>query len=255
MATLDELFAMPAEEVRYEILVPLLERHLLSLNEEGKIAEEPVFRASGIGYCGRALLYKLRGEPDTKTPQEFFTLNVGTALHELIQGYIKQIVGLGISLEEEITCEELPMCPGHYDYVLKIGKKKYLLEIKTCNVEAYQNLCLRPYPYDAHKKQATIYMNALGIDETIFLYVNKNTRLLKEFEKENPGYNPIFLEIHYKYDSKLFNDRKEFVEGLIQHFKDNTSPDYKRIAQCVWCKFADKCKADRKQQKKEEKNV
>lgn len=256
MKSLEELFGAPAKKEateRREIFAPLLAKAIEAANtKEVPQAEEAVFRASGLGYCGRFIIYKLRGYTDKKTAQEALTLEFGTAIHEILQRYISGMKEF-VTMEEEVSIEGINNTNGHFDGILNIGKKRYLLEIKSSNVEAFQRLSLRPIPYDAHKKQANFYMKALDIEETIFLYVNKNGKLLADFERANPDVNPLFLEILYKREEKLHEENKNFVEYLTKCYKDGIMPEYKRVSQCTWCNFADQCKEDRKTERKAKK--
>lgn len=235
------------------IFIPILEEAMAKANPEHPYnGEEPVFRASSLGYCLRKQLYKLKGYTEEKTAKEHFTLNLGTVVHEMLQKYIAEYTTIGISSEETIQLEELKYRTGHYDYLVKIAGKKYLLEIKTSNVEAYQRLALRPIPYAKHKRQATFYMKALGVTEAIFLYVNKNGSLLADFAKENPDVHPVFLEVYYKLEEKLHKENVNENNELIEHFRNGTLPPYVAVSECSYCpaSIKDQCKKDRKIERK-----
>lgn len=252
---LEEIFNQPAEErtfTREEIFVPLLKQIIEQENNpDPEPSEEAVFRASGLGYCGRATLYKLLGLPEGKTYGEVLTLEFGTQIHEIVQKYVKMLDGVFISMEDEIRVDGVENVSGHYDGLVEINGKRYLIEFKSSNVEAYQRLIQRPIPYDAHKKQSTFYMKALGVDEVIFVYINKNGKLLADFEKANPDAPPVFLEIRYKFDEELYNEIISKVEDLTNHFKNGTMPEYKRVSQCSWCSFSAQCAIDRKKESAE----
>lgn len=244
---------MPAkQEMDRAILTPMLEQLILERNKEERVQnKEKLFRASSLGYCDRQVLYKLKGLEDEKTGIEYFTLNLGTAVHEVLQAYIAGS-SMAISSEDEITVEEIPNTTGHYDYLLQIGEKRVLLEIKTCNVEAFERLALRPLPYESHKLQATFYMLSLEVDDAIFLYVNKNGMLTSKFARENPGIHPLFLEIPYKLEQKCVDKIVEITYRRKHHYDTDTMPEYKAISQCTYCpaKIKDQCKIDRKLEKK-----
>jgi CRISPR/Cas system-associated exonuclease Cas4 (RecB family) len=215
------------------------------------------FRASSLGSCQRQILYKLTGDyPEEKTAREVMTLNLGTAVHEVLQEYIKRIPGF-VSMEDTVRFPEVVNTDGHYDGLIVINGKRYLLEIKTSNVEAYQRLVSRPVPYMKHQMQATFYMKALDVEETIFLYVNKNGMFVGDFAKMYPDANPYFLEIRYKLNPKIHELNVEFAKSLEMHYNDGTLPAYKKNSSCDYCPLAikEKCKSDRKVERRAAKEV
>jgi len=258
---LEDLFSATPSKREYEkpkdILIPIIQDILEKENLiEYEAKDEPIFRASGIGYCERATLYKMQGYQDIKKFNEVCMLNLGTAMHEVLQGYLKKVPGLVLSMEDELKSDEMPVT-AHQDGVLNINGKKYLLEIKTCNVTAFQILTMYPKPYNSHKNQVTMYMKMLGVTDTIFLYVNRNAMFTPEFDKEYKGhtFNPVFLEIHYKFDDNLYSEIKDKVSSMIEHFTNGTMPLYeKRLSECGRCQFLEQCKLDRKEDRKREKN-
>lgn len=251
---LDDLFNLPGTykkpEPPKQILVPRLAKLMESENRKlVPPAQEPVFRASGLGYCPRYTLYSFGGYEDAKTYQEVFTLNQGTKIHDIIQEYLKKDPNLLLALEDEITNGDIPFTNGHFDGLLNIDGEKYLLEIKSQHVEAYQRMCLLRQPYKAHIRQAHFYMRALNVDKVIFLYVNSNKKLLEDFAKENPDVNPVFCEIVYNFDEAVYSEIKDSVDSLVTHFRNKTKPVYKTVSQCSWCQFREKCLRDNEEEK------
>lgn len=256
MSSLGDLWSAPAkyvEQVVYKpIFIPIMEE---IISKESKQiypkSDEPVFRASGLGSCPRLTLYKLRGlveeERDAKSS---ITLDLGTAVHEILQGYLNKHGALD-SMEETVSTPEVINTTGHYDGVVTIDGVRYLIEFKTTNVEAYQRLALKPIPWKKHQQQATFYMKSLNVDTCLFVYINRNLALLSEFEKNNPHVNPVFLEVPFKYTQTLLDQNAEETRALTEHFNKGTLPKYERNSTCEYCPDATKerCKVDRKLEK------
>lgn len=255
---INDLFEMPAAKQqrsnnqRSDLIVSRLEKFIEESNYRVfEPKDEPVFRASSAGSCPRSLIYGLKGYTDDKKASSWFILNTGTVLHELIQKYLEPIIE---SMEDRVESDELPL-NGHYDGIVNINGKRFLLEIKTVNVENYQRLLIFEQISGLYKKQATIYMHILGLKKCIFLFVNKNNKLTNEFEKqyESDKFNPVFHEIVFEYDEKMYEELKVELQNVIEHFKNGTLPEYKRVGKCNYCDFASKCKEDRELDKAKKK--
>ena len=121
---------------RNNILIPILTQQMRDENKRTyKKADDATFRASGIGGCSRKMMYQLLGYDSEPDHLSVFTLQQGTIIHEMIQGYLQRS-GIIESLEEELNI--LPQLKGHYDGVIQINGERYLLEIKTINHQAYE---------------------------------------------------------------------------------------------------------------------
>jgi hypothetical protein len=257
---LGDLWDAPAQKIEYNIykpiFVPILENTIAKQTKRVyPKSEEPAFRASGLGSCPRLTLYKLRGVVEEEyEAKSAITLDMGTAVHEILQNYLTKD-GLLDSLEETVSTEEVVNTTGHYDGVITIDNKRYLIEFKTTNVEAYQRLATKPIPWKKHQQQATFYMKALGVDVCLFVYINRNLALLSDFEKANPDVNPVFLEVPFKYDPKLLEKNAEENQALTNHFYAGTLPKYERNSTCDYCpsETKERCKIDRKLEKAAEK--
>ena len=80
----------------------------------------------------------------------------------------------------EVTVEDKEhKLKGHPDgIIVKSEKREYVLEIKTMNTFKFQKL---REAEPGHVMQAGLYSYMLGIDNTVFLYYDKNSQNLKEF--------------------------------------------------------------------------
>lgn len=249
-------------------LISSLEQGILDANVV-KQESPTMFRASSIGGCDRKQVYKLLGiEEDDISTDSFMIMNVGTIYHTLIQGYLKDCLE---SLEERVYFHP-ELLSGSYDGILKgelfpDGKRR-LLEVKTTGYEHYERLCKMPKMLsNKYKIQATMYMECLGIEETVFLFINRNVALREEFKKENPDQHPFLLEIIYKKDPAMVAKLHEKIhnnKSLIDNYRERLAlgpvsedemfeflPPRETQNDCNYCSFNEsgRCKADHEKQK------
>lgn len=159
------------------------------------------YKPSGISGCERAMYYMMNGvQPDGATQDANLCgiCESGTARHEDLQNYVMKMKDWGIECEwvdvkeyldnnrganlskytevvkqqgNETKCfnSEMNMrflCDG----IIKYKGEYYILEIKTETAMKFGHKDAHP----EHKKQATCYSLALGIDKVIFLYENRD---------------------------------------------------------------------------------
>ena len=209
-------------------------------------SKEATFRASGVGGCQRKMMYALLGYDNNPDHVSVFTLEQGTLIHEMIQGYLQR-AGVIESLEEELQI--LPQLKGHYDGVLNINGERYLLEIKTINHVAYERVSKYNTVYNKYILQAHCYMKALDIDKCLFLFVNKGHTVSEEFAENNPDIDKLFHEIEVKFDNKVWEEIETKISDLTIHFENKTMPPMKKVSECSYCSFRDQCYSDWEKEK------
>lgn len=232
----------PFAPIKKKKLLPVLINQMSE--ESAKIyppAKEPTFRASGVGGCQRKMMYKLLGYEERHDHVSAFTLQQGTLVHEMIQGYLQR-AGVIESLEEELNI--LPNLNGHYDGVIILDGERYLLEIKTINHIAYERVAKYNTVYKKYLLQAHCYMKALGLKKAIFLFVNKSHTLSDEYKVENPDIDPLFHEIEIKFDNKVWQEVEDKIGELVQYFENRMMPAVKKVSECSYCNFREKCQSD-----------
>ena len=147
-------------------------------------AEAKIHPSSLRNSCSRAVYYELSGvEPsnpenrsiDAKLQRIFDT---GTWWHTYIQNLLDKS-GILIGREVSVVCKKRKI-NGKGDGIVKFPstRKKILLEIKSINSFAFGRL---GKPVEDHLYQGTIYADVLGLEEIIFLYINKDTCEFKEY--------------------------------------------------------------------------
>lgn len=198
------------------------------------VAEVPhrTFAASSFR-CERWSWFRLRGsKPEVSTVDKDlnFTADIGTACHRIIQNNLKDMLKenwipvndhihsidfsydynieeSGDGLESLIEIKEPPIrfaCDG----IIKIKDTKYLLEIKTSEYIAWNDL-VSPKPH--HIDQVKCYATLLQLPNVLFLYQDRQYGGLKCFE----------IKISAA-DMKVVNDRFYRVLDLA---KKNLAPD------------------------------
>ena len=227
---------------RNNILIPILTQQMRDENKRTyKKADDATFRASGIGGCSRKMMYQLLGYDSEPDHLSVFTLQQGTIIHEMIQGYLQRS-GIIESLEEELNI--LPQLKGHYDGVIQINGERYLLEIKTINHQAYERVSKYNVIYNKYILQAHCYMKALNLSKCLFLFVNKGHMLTEEFATENPHIDPVFHEIELSFDQEIWNEIESKLGLLTEQFNLGVMPPAKKVSECAYCQFAEQCKQD-----------
>jgi len=214
-------------------------------------AKEPAFRASGVGGCQRKMMYKLLGYDERHDHVSVFTLQQGTLVHEMIQNYLQR-AGVIESLEEELQI--LPNLKGHYDGVIQLEGERYLLEIKTINHVAYERVSKYNTVYKKYLLQAHCYMKALDLKKAIFLFVNKGHTISDEFKADNPDIDPLFHEVEIHFDKKIWAEVEEKLGELVKYFDTKTMPPAKKVSECAYCNFKDKCWSDWASEKEQKKS-
>jgi len=71
----------------------------------------------------------------------------------------------------------------------------------------------------------------------------------EEFAKENPHIDPVFHEIELKYDEKIWQEIEDKLSLLTEQFKLGIMPPAKKVSECSYCQFAEKCQQDWKEEK------
>lgn len=152
----------------------------LSYDGSGKTFLHP---SSFMEECERKLFYDLTDTEYSNPPapiepslQRIF--DFGTIVHVYIQYHLWRA---GVLTEAEAAAVRVDRrVHGKADGILVFerGGKEIMLEVKTANEFSYSKA--RRSPFKKHLNQATVYANSLGIDQILFVYVNKNTSEVTE---------------------------------------------------------------------------
>lgn len=191
------------------------------------------YHPSQLGQCLRKMWFDVKKAPKDgeETAEDLFkshlVFEMGTYAHVLFQNLCERS---GILEQREVAIiDPKNRILGHGDGVLKIGGRRYLLEIKTINARGFTELGA---PKDAHKMQMTAYMKSLGLDAAIIIYIDKDGSRVKEFV--------------YDYDAAYWRDVvKARISIFFDSVRDNTMPDREGSnpskMPCNYCPFRRIC--------------
>jgi CRISPR/Cas system-associated exonuclease Cas4 (RecB family) len=228
--------------------------------EDEKNSRKPsqTYKPSSMN-CIRNMYYQVTGtDPDT-TGGSNYTLvgicNSGTDIHIRTQTAIESMKSNGIDCEyidvaqfvkqrklkdleiKEKTGMETKlyhkklnmsfMCDG----IIKYKNHYYILEVKT---ETSSKWWSREGVDEKHYKQGTAYSIAFGIDEVIFLYINRDVLDMKTF---------LFVPTDEMKEELIgtIEECDEYVKKLITPPK----PDNVLKKTCEFCSYRERCRKER----------
>ena len=225
--------------------------------ESGKT--EMVFRVSGLPMCERRQVYNALGfeKKQSGDVEGEFTLNVCTAIHELIQdqlmsaGIIKEMRDKsGNPTEVEIKIPELRIS-GHCDgqYFTENGDLG-IFEFKTSNNIGFASTVRynKGKPTKKHAEQVNFYAGALNAKEWSVLVWNKNGIVPSEHEeyfKEN-NLNQHFAIYTLPFNQELFvlsiEKLKRMHKYVDEYEETKKLPNKVSDRQCGYCNMLWQCK-------------
>lgn len=162
------------------------------------------YKPSGMN-CIRSMYYQVVGKEVKPTTSGYMMIgicNSGTDIHSRLQGYISRMQLYGIdcaylNVEDFIRTRDLKHLEvrekcGHetklyhknynmsfmVDGIIRYKSKYFILEIKSEASFKWQN---RKEVDPKHYKQGTAYSIALGLNDVLFLYVNRDVLDMKAF--------------------------------------------------------------------------
>jgi len=179
-----------------QVAGPLMKAHsawLLKDNESDDSHRDGKIHPSMIGGCTTGAVIGILLLERSPHPDNLLRIfNLGTAIHEMMQGQLFR-AGLIATLNNGKPAIEVPMAipkydmVGHADGIVHQGlntEKVAVLEIKSINSMAFAKLT---EPKPEHKIQAVCYVMGLknelnGSKDIIFIYYSKNDSKMKEFK-------------------------------------------------------------------------
>lgn len=200
--------------------------------------------------CDRKSWFRLRGvEPDRRSTSDRtldFSATLGTACHEFLQNLISSTLGSEwISVKDYLAENPIPHTykleesgfetrveildlPIRFavDGIIRLHGKYYILEIKSCDYSAFSNLTdVKPEHYD----QTCTYSTLLGIENIMFVYIDRMYGDIKCYEK--------YVDAN---ESKHIIDRMTYVMKCVD---TNIAPDRlpKDDKWCSMCPYYIKC--------------
>lgn len=207
--------------------------------------------------CIRASYYQLRGMPLDTEPSNYTVIgicNSGTDIHARIQSAVANMVNtdmdcIYINVAEFVKQRNLNdldiisqrgwetklyhkkynmsfMCDG----IIRYKGHYYILELKTENSYKFVN---RKDVDPSHYNQATAYALAFGIDQVIFVYINRDVLDMKAFMLNVTGEMQEGLVGYIK-------DCNEYVKRMVVPPKSENVPK----KTCSYCGYKCQCEKD-----------
>lgn len=204
--------------------------------------------------CIRNMYYQVIGqEPDPEDVSYSFAgiCNSGSDIHVWVQTAVSQMKFNGIDCEyvdveeyvesrglvniEVVSKQGIETKLYHKWYntsflcdgIVRYKGKYYILEIKSESVYKWQN---RTGVDSNHYNQATAYSLALGIDDVLFIYVNRDVLLMKSY----------MFTVTDDMRQRLV-DKIEECDGYVENHTAPPIPEDISRKQCAYCSYKSTC--------------
>lgn len=233
-----------------------LERSIEMTADKGQRLPSKTYKPSGMN-CVRASYYQVSGiEPDPSSSSYAFVgiCNSGTDIHIRIQTAVEQMKENGMDCEyidvaEYVRQRKLDyldivskngmetklyhkklnmsfMCDG----IIKYKNHYYILELKTENSYKFAN---RKDVDPSHYNQGTAYSLAFGIDEVLFVYINRDVLDMKAF----------MLNVTNVMKEQLVEYIEE-CDGYVSRGIAPPKPENVSKKACSYCGYKTSCRKD-----------
>ncbi|MDD5433690.1 MAG: Dna2/Cas4 domain-containing protein [Candidatus Pacebacteria bacterium] len=194
--------------------------------EQEKSKHQFHFYITDAGKCQRAVFFKFKNVPGTKTdPRLLRMFEHGELLHRNIFNVLYR---LKIGVTTEVKIPEQAIISGRADAILSLNGENYVLDIKSINSMAFRKLVS---PKDENICQIQLYLHYFKIQKGILLYIDKDLQEMKEFL--------------VNYDPALVNQLLIGFDQLKDKIEKNILPvalfDYPKNWQCVYCQYRQLC--------------
>lgn len=234
-----------------------LKRSIEITDEKKRGKPSQTYKPSGMN-CIRASYYQVTGQDPDEDGQSSYTLigicNSGTDIHVRVQTAVEQMKDNDMDceyidvaefvkqrnldyleikskngMETKLYHKDLNMsfmCDG----IIRYKNHYYILEIKTENSYKFMN---RKGVDPSHYNQAIAYSTAFGLDEVIFVYVNRDILDMKAFL--------------YKVDEDMKQSLIGYVEECDSYIKRMiTPPKPENVTKkaCSYCNYKQRCRKD-----------
>lgn len=215
------------------------------------------YKPSGMN-CIRSMYYQVSGKevkPSTNGYMMIGICNSGTDIHARVQDYISGMKKNGIDCEYVDVAEFIKIRGLDYleirekhgfetklyhkklnmsfmvDGIIKYNGKYYILELKT---EASFKWQSRTDVDPKHYNQATAYSEALGLNDVIFVYINRDVLDMKAYM------------YHVTDDMKMeLVGKITEVDGYVQRMITPPKPDIPK-RECSYCMYKEICDAEQR---------
>jgi len=167
-----------------------------------------IYRMSGAGACARALSAEMLGYRREPAPSWLKTSATEGKWHE--QRLVSELRGRGLEVkgQQQEVFLKLQNCTvvGHIDGIVIKDGREMLLEIKSMSQYEFERWKRGKFiEFPAYADQITCYMEALGLQQAMYLVKNRSSGYIDEQILEQTPSDPIAIY-----------DRLEAVEESVQ---------------------------------------
>lgn len=216
-------------------------------------------RGSDPGPCARKMAYKFHGVPEDGKKIDArgqITFLMGDVLEVMVVALMK-LAGIqteGTVLDEgqidlEFDAGDGITVPGHADGFLPVQEglsKRTLLEVKSTSDWAFKNKFEKGIIDSGYTLQHNVYFDATGLEQGIFIAVNKNTGHICEVWTKPSGESVLLAKSNYHLvsASSLDDMPPRYFDGDAYGLKLNKKKDaYTRqlAPLCTYCSHYNLC--------------
>ena len=192
-------------------VLKLVDNAVISYHEANKRETSDKIHVTEVCGCLRYAYFKRTVE--LKPDANYFTF-IGTAIHDAILKHISDQIE--IHVENDII-------EGYADAIVEINGQKYVFELKTVR-------WLPNKPYKSHIEQVNCYMNMLGIDKAVIVYVQRSD-----------GKKSVFVVDR---DPDLFSITLDKARYLRKCLDLGKPPNLRDETFCFMCPFRKICESE-----------
>lgn len=179
-------------------------------------------------WCAREQIIKyFKGEDEYKylPPKVLRRMQNGNSVHHKWQTLFQR-TGVANRIEHQLLSNGI--VTGTPDAVIELGKKRYVIEIKSTNDKSFSSMTKLPV---GTKRQLMYYMYLTGIPNGIAIYENTND---SEFEIYLVDYDQEFIKKYVEREYEVKDGIKEYYQNSIlpERHKRCTSDSTGRANSC-----------------------
>ncbi len=258
-------------------LIKQIDEFIIEQNMQTRDTKENpnVFRASNALKCPRSLAFKMLGHPGETIPARGLRVfKFGHLTEQMLVDYLedplfkKMFPKIKFSDAQKEVNYQLPSgvnIRGHIDGIISDEDgKTYVIDFKSINTMGFKRQKGADFLIEeTYRAQANIYMYALGLHDSIFMFMDKNdcNMHIVHFKKDADLMKTIDKEFKQVYDAKegMMPPRKfspvtvplnitakqaETARKKGEHVEEIT----KLVWQCSYCSYKDECYPEFKMQ-------
>lgn len=191
------------------------------------------YHPSEMGGCARKVFFDHvlgpsgKGAPAWNTKLKFY---MGDSVHEIVQHFLGVFYGEDFKKEVPLSDDELGWT-GTCDGVLMYKGVKFIVEIKSCNVDSLNHV-MAAGPYESNLVQLNCYMHMGETEHGLVFFYCKDNNAMQQFYIRRDSLLVAKLKAQSKYTTKCINE-VEVPEKYVHCSDDDLN---KKCGQYMACK-------------------